>query len=94
MHSLAGIHKINNEAVAKAKALREGKLGESETARHCSYAGDVDSGIVLHSAKNRSTAFVAKGAKSRAFLATWFGTNSAQKRDELVESYFAHSPRV
>jgi hypothetical protein len=63
---------------------------ENETNRECSYAGNVDDGIVLHSAKKRSTVFVGAGVPSKTFLAKWFGTNSQEQRNSLVESYFAY----
>lgn len=79
---------MNNNAVIRAQR----GAAESETSRHCSYAGDAESGVVLHSAKQRSTVFL-NGANARAFLAAWFGTNSAEKHDELVESYFNNQRR-
>ncbi len=71
---------MNRKAVRRSQA-------ETETSRHCSFAGDKDTGVILHSAKKRSTSFLAPhGAKQ--FLAKWYGTNSAEARDRLVESYF------
>lgn len=75
---------MNNNAVIRAAR----GAAESETSRHCSYSGDVESGLVLHSAKQRSTVFLSNKATVRAFLAAWFGTNSAVSRDALVERYF------
>lgn len=81
MNGLAEIITANERAVKTRKV-------ETETSRHCSYAGDVENGIVLHSAKQRSTVYLKKGRGSRLFLAAWFGTNSAEKRDALIENYF------
>jgi hypothetical protein len=89
MHGLSEIRRMNNKAVA---AYKRG-AAESETSRHCSYAGTPEDGIVLHSAKNRSCAFI-QGRKAVKFMAEWLSSNSAEKHDSLVESYFAHSPRV
>jgi hypothetical protein len=89
MHSIEGIRSLNRKAAARAKRV----AAESETSRHCSYSGDVENGVVLHSAKQRSTAFI-EGGKARVFLAAWLGTNSAEAHNKLVESYFAHSPRL
>ena len=82
MHSLKGIIRMNNDAARKAVKV------EDNHNRHCSYSGDVENGLVLHSAKLRNTVFVSAGAHAKKFLAGWFGTNSAEKRDSLVESYF------
>lgn len=81
MYCLEVIRKINDRA-------EQAPASETETTRHCSYCGDIESGLVLHSAKQRSTVFVPAGAESRVFLSAWFGTNSAEQRDALVENYF------
>lgn len=86
MHSLSGIIALNNAAIRRAKQKAQ---AESETDRRCSYCGDAEQGIVLHSAKQRSTVFVSAGAPSVKFLAKWHGTNSDEAHDALVESYFA-----
>lgn len=83
MHSLEGIVAMNAAAVRRAKR----SAAETETSRRCSFAGDAQNGVVLHSAKQRSTKFLSK-ASARIFLAEWFGTNSQTVRDRLVESYF------
>jgi hypothetical protein len=83
MHCLSDIARANRNAVERA---RRG-AAESETSRHCSYAGDSAEGVVLHSAKQRSTVFLPP-SKAKIFLALWLGTNSQAKHDLLVESYF------
>jgi hypothetical protein len=88
MHSLAGIKALNANAV---KRWKSGAAAETETSRHCSYQGDPETGIVLHSAKLRNTAFII-GKKAKLFLTQWFSTNSAEKRDKIVESFFHTSP--
>lgn len=79
MYSLNIIKKLNGAPLPKH---------ESETTRHCSFAGSVSSGVVLHSAKKRSTVFLSAGKRSERFLVNWFSSNSATKHDALVESYF------
>jgi hypothetical protein len=88
MHSLSGIRAMNRKAVARYNRAEQ---PESETSRHCSYQGNPEDGIVLHSAKLRNTAFII-GKKAKLFLTEWFGTNSADRRDKIVESYFHTSP--
>jgi hypothetical protein len=61
---------------------------ERETTRHCSYAGDVQQGIVLHSAQQRSTQFIQPGEPSQRFLAAWNAAQTDNERDGLVEQYF------
>jgi hypothetical protein len=61
---------------------------EDNFSRACSFNGDVENGIVLHSALRRNTGFLKPGAQSKRFLAKWYGTNSQDKRNEIVESYF------
>jgi hypothetical protein len=85
MYSLATIKKINNEAVKKAKASPTGPA--SAFNRLCSYNQLIDGSVILHSALRRSTGHLNK-RRAKTFLAGWFGTNSATKRNELVESYF------
>ena len=82
MHDLKTLIALNNRAAAAANAP-----AESETTRHCSYAKGPNGGLVLHSAKLRSTGFLA-AKEAKNFLVSWFATNSATKRDRLVESYF------
>ena len=79
MYALHTITKINADA---AKAPKH----ETETTRHCSYCAS-RAGVVLHSARQRSTAFIS-GAQARKFQAGWLATNSTTVRDGLVESFF------
>jgi hypothetical protein len=85
MYSLPIIQRMNAKRAAAP-------LRESETIRHCSIAGDSIDGIVLHSARTRSTAFLSGGAQANRFLGEWYGTNSVEARDKLVESYFNALP--
>lgn len=62
---------------------------ETETTRHCSYTGNPDKGIVLHSAKKRSTAFLSPGPRSETFLTLRRVCRSPESLDRLVESYFS-----
>lgn len=80
MHCLETLRMLNDRAANRQTA-------ETETTRHCSYSGDAISGVVLHSSKQRSTAFL-EGRAAVKFLADWLGTNSTTIRDSLVESYF------
>ena len=89
MHSIEGIRRINAKAVAR---YRKGQA-ETETSRHSSYTTTAEGDLILHSAKQRSTAFVSGKSKVKQFMAKWLGTNSATAHDALVESYFEHSPR-
>ena len=86
MRHLAGIIADNNAAVAKAKA-------EDNHNRDCSFAGDFESGIVLHSARERSTLFLRPGDRCKSFLRRWNLTDSQKGKNALVESYFAN-PRA
>lgn len=74
MYSIESIKKINADAV-KHRAAR------------CSYSRDAKGNLVIHSAKKNVTKFLGL-RQAKAFLASWLGTNSATKRDQLVESYF------
>lgn len=80
MYALNTIIAMNNR-IASTKATVE-----TETTRHCSYKRS-RGGIVLHSALQRSTGFL-EGRRADLFEAAWLGTNSATKRDQIVESYF------
>lgn len=80
MYCLEVIHSMNRRAASAPKH-------ETEWSRHCSYH-QTKTGIVLHSAKLRSTAFLSNGPATKKFLVDWFGTNSATRRDQLVEAYF------
>lgn len=84
MYSLNTLHRINAKA-ASAPAR------ETETSRNCSYCEQPDGAVVLHSARQRSTAYIGPEAGKR-FLAAWFGTNSQEKKNSLVESYFNSAP--
>lgn len=81
MHSLSGIIRMNRKAAEKA-------LSEDNHSRHCSFCGNVDAGVVLHSAKLRNTVFLGAGKVASDFLASWWSRNSQESRDALVESYF------
>jgi len=81
MHALSVLERLNAEAETKAAAI------ETNHNRHCSYC-ESRNGIVLHSAKLRSTVFLSDPNACRQFKTQWFGTNSAEARDKLVESYF------
>ena len=87
MYSLNTIHKINAERCKAPSA-------ESTHDRHCSYCVSVNNGkrgIVLHSAKNRSTAYI-EGAAATRFLVEIQSTNAFEKRDSIIERYFSAVP--
>lgn len=73
---------------------RRSALAEDNFNRHCSYSGDPEHGIVLHSAKQRSTRHLAGNvvnpgnSPAGKFLARWLASNSVEEHDHLVESYF------
>jgi hypothetical protein len=85
MHGLSQIVAMNRRASAKA--------GEDNFNRHCSFTGDSETGVVIHSAKQRATVFL-PGRKlpfqspAARFLRRWNSVNSAEARDHLVESFF------
>jgi hypothetical protein len=81
MYCLEEIVRRNENAAARS-ALRK------KTKRRCSFCGDAQRGIVIHSARLRDTRFIAAGIPAKRFLAGWYGTNSADAHDVLVESYF------
>ncbi len=61
---------------------------ENNFDRHCSFQGDVQDGVVLHSAKLRNTVFLSPGARASKFLRQWWSRSSQESRDTLVEGYF------
>lgn len=63
-------------------------VAETETNRRCSFHQS-KAGIVLHSAKRRSTAFIGGVKNVKKFLLAYWGTNSLDKRDQVIEGYFA-----
>jgi regulatory protein YycI of two-component signal transduction system YycFG len=81
MYALNQIIRMNREAV-------EQSMREDNFSRHCSFAGNSQEGVVLHSAKHRNTVFLRGGRQAAAFLAAWWSVNSQEQRDHLVESYF------
>jgi hypothetical protein len=76
MHSLEVIKSMNNRPVAQH---------ETETTRHCSYTKSAQ-GVVLHSAKQRSTVFLS-GADATRFIG-WAKNCTVSGLDRLIESYF------
>ena len=84
MYSLHVIRQINAKAATAPKA-------ETAITRHCSFHAGRD-GVVLHSARTRSTGFLSAGVNAKTFLADWYATNSTVKRDAVVESYFRTIP--
>jgi hypothetical protein len=84
MYSLHVIHQINAKAATAPKA-------ETDATRRCSFHAS-RGGVVLHSARTRSTGFLSAGTKATTFLAEWHATNSAVKRDAVVEAYFRTIP--
>lgn len=82
MHSLSGIVRLNRLAAEKALKI------ETNFERHCSFAGNAEQGVVLHSAKLRNTVFLPAGKAASSFIAQWWSRNSQESRDALVESFF------
>lgn len=77
MYDLATIHRINQPRAAV----------ETETTRHCSYVASAK-GVVLHSAKKRSTVFLSPD-RARLFLTLVKVTRAdSSGRDRLIETYF------
>lgn len=79
MYSIETIKKLNSEAATRAAA-------ETETTRHCSFVRSAQ-GVVLHSAKLRSTCFL-DGNEAAKFLRMAARHRSGLRRDTLIESYF------
>lgn len=79
MYSLETIKKLNAEAATRAAA-------ETETTRHCSFVRSAQ-GVVLHSAKQRSTLFI-DGLIAARFLRMSARNRMPAARDRLIESYF------
>jgi hypothetical protein len=87
MRSLQEIIRDNEKAANTRKV-------EDNFNRDCSWTGDVHGGIVLHSARQRSTGYLKPGAQSRRFLRLWNMCNSQEAKNRIVENYFwfyAHS---
>lgn len=62
-------------------------VGESETGRHSSFVGDAERGVVLHSAKQRSTVFL-NPERAEGFLKEVGAAKTPEAKDEAIESYF------
>lgn len=86
MHSLEGIKKMNDEEVARQK-----RGAESETTRMSSHTGDADTGLVLHSAKNRSTIFVPPGKQSEQILKELGDAKTDQQKNTVIEAHYAEA---
>ena len=74
------------------KQLNEEKLQnldpETETSRQSSYAGNDKMGLVLHSAKQRSTTFIPPGKLAKEFLKTHGALANEKAQDKHIESHF------
>lgn len=81
MFDLATIKSMNDRACNV-------RQGEDNFSRECSFSGDSKTGVVLHSALRRNTAFLRPGRQAAAFLARWWSVNSQEARNRIVESYF------
>ena len=82
MYCLESIKKMNCDAVK-----RQRRNAEQETTRLSSFSGEPYSGLILHSAKNRSTVFLL-GAAARAFLADYSKAKGKLAKNAVIESYF------
>lgn len=80
---LEGIEKLNRKEVE-----RQERQAEQETTRLSSFAGDIRSGLVLHSAKQRSTVHLTP-QESQKFMAAYRGAETPQEKSSVVEQYFA-----
>lgn len=79
MYSIEQIKKMNAAAATTPAP-------ENETTRHCSFVRS-SQGIVLHSAKLRSTVFI-DGNEAAKFLRMAARNRTPERRDKLIESYF------
>jgi GNAT superfamily N-acetyltransferase len=84
MFDLAGIKKMNDE---KTRERAEDTFG-----RQSSYAGSAEKGVVLHSALQRSTAYLSPD-KAKTFLAAHEGLDE-EAANKHIESYFGGTPGV
>jgi hypothetical protein len=82
MFDLAEIVEMNRRAVSKSRAKVETNFD-----RACSYNGDANTGVVLHSARLRNTVFL-RPSLARHFIRRWNSVNSQTSRNRIVESYF------
>jgi hypothetical protein len=83
MYSLNTIRQINASAASRPR--------ETETTRLCSFIEQRDGSVILHSAKQRSTGWLSP-KQAKAFHLEWRSTNSTDKRNQIIESYFASVP--
>lgn len=89
MHGINTLKALNEAAyIARQKAALKNGSAENETNRRSSFV-ESRGGIVIHSAKRRSTAFIGGARNVKNFLAKIWGTNSLDRRDEIIEGYFA-----
>ena len=81
MFALTEIVEMNRKAAVRAAKV------ETNHNRECSYAGDVSTGIVLHSARFRNTVFL-RPKLAKDFLRRWNSVNSQEARNTIVERFF------
>ena len=60
---------------------------EDNHSRECSWQGDPQHGVVVHSAKFRNTVFI-MGGKAKRFIAAWWSTNNQEQRNHMAEALF------
>lgn len=81
MFALSEIVEMNRRAASKAVHA------ENNFDRACSFSGDSKSGVVLHSARLRSTVFL-RPSLAKGFLRRWNSVNSQEARNHIVEGFF------
>ena len=69
-----------NEKAARAKP-------EDNFSRECSWQGDPQHGVVVHSAKFRNTVFIV-GGRAKRFIAAWWSTTDQSRRNRIAEALF------
>lgn len=89
MYDINTLKGLNEAAYFRHRREQTGQRGptETETLRHCSFLQS-KRGIVLHSAKRRSTLFLGGATNVKRFLLAYASKNSVDAQDKLIESYF------
>lgn len=80
MFDLDTIKKMNSPENTQRKP-------EDNFSRQCSFSGDEKTGVVLHSALHRNTAFLSPD-KVPTFMAAWNAAPTQEEKNAVVERYF------
>lgn len=61
---------------------------EDNHSRECSWTGDPQHGVIVHSAKFRNTVFLV-GGQAKRFITRWWSTTDQNRRNHMAEALFA-----